>query len=118
MVLYLQCTTGVSGDMFLSGLADLGLDLIPLQTILHKAELDLHFHAEKAVYQGLQGSRLIIEFNPDQTLRRLQDILILLEKLEISPVVKEKTQTAFDRLACVEAEVHGVSKEQVHFHEI
>ncbi len=118
MLLYLQCPTGISGDMFLAGLADLGLDLQPLQTIMQKTGFKLQLEAKKEHCQGLHGSRLMLEFDAEQPLRTLPEMTAVLHSLEVSAAVRDKTCQALERLANVEAEVHGIPVEQVHFHEV
>ncbi|MFO8032268.1 MAG: nickel pincer cofactor biosynthesis protein LarC [Desulfohalobiaceae bacterium] len=118
MRLYLQCPTGLSGDMFLAGLADLGLDLAALQSILQQAGLEVSIQAQQESSQGLAGSRLHLDFAPGQPLRRLGDIEGILDKLQVQPWTRDKSKAAFQRLAQVEAEVHGVSMQDVHFHEL
>ncbi len=118
MLLYLQCPTGISGDMFLAGLADLGLDLHLLQDRLQEAGLELGVQAKKEKCQGLTGSRLLLDFEPGQPWRRLQDLLDILDKINVSTGVREKCKSALESLARVEAEVHGVDLDQVHFHEL
>ncbi|MFW6179359.1 MAG: nickel pincer cofactor biosynthesis protein LarC [Desulfohalobiaceae bacterium] len=118
MRLYMQCPTGISGDMFLAGLADLGLDLIPLQDILQQAGLEIAIQARHKRQHGLAGSSLELELPQGQPLRRLQDIEALLDKLQLPQQVRERSKQAFKRLAQVEAEAHGVSLQEVHFHEL
>ncbi|MFP4392248.1 MAG: nickel pincer cofactor biosynthesis protein LarC [Desulfohalobiaceae bacterium] len=118
MRLYLQCPTGISGDMFLAGLADLGLDLAGLESILQQVGLEIKIQAEQDSKQGLAGSRLNLDFPPGQPLRHLGDIQDILNRLQLQPWIRDRSKSAFQRLAEVEAAVHGVPIEEVHFHEL
>jgi hypothetical protein len=117
--LYLQCTTGISGDMFLAAMADLGLDLSPLQAKLQSVHPRVRLKVSSTRRQGLQGSQLEVSWDPEeQPLRHLSDLLALVERLDLTPAVRERSRAAFERLARVEAAVHGIGLEEVHFHEV
>lgn len=116
--LYLDCSSGISGDMLLAGLIDLGLDISRLEGILEKAGLSVRLRGVMDVRHGLSGNRLEIEAQTTQPLRRLENILPLLNKLPLPPDVIRRSRQAFERLALVEAKVHGVNPEDIHFHEV
>jgi uncharacterized protein (TIGR00299 family) protein len=116
--LHLECATGLSGDMFLAALVDAGLDLSPLQDIFEQIGVQVALRPEKKQKCGLQGTRLDLEMPKKQPLRHLADLTGLIEKMSISPEVREKSIAAFERLAAVEAKVHGVEVSEVHFHEV
>ena len=118
MKLYLQCRTGLSGDMVLAVLADLGLDLKPFQDILNQAGLDVRIESGKESRQGLTGTGVRISALGEQPLRHLTPILDLIDRAGLSSEVKSKSRKAFQRLAEVEAQVHGQSVQEVHFHEV
>ncbi|PTN34137.1 nickel pincer cofactor biosynthesis protein LarC [Desulfonatronum sp. SC1] len=116
--LYLDCPSGISGDMLLAGLIDLGLDIADLERLFHQAGMDLNLRTEQDVRCGLAGKRLEIRSNVAQPLRRLPDILRLLDGLALAPDVERRARRAFERLAEVEAKVHGVDPSAIHFHEV
>ena len=59
-----------------------------------------------------------IRSNVMQPLRRLPDILELLDGLTLPSEVTRRVRRAFARLAEVEAKVHGVDPSDIHFHEV
>jgi hypothetical protein len=119
MHLYLQCPTGISGDMFLAAMADLGLDLGPLARLLTVAGMEVHIQTSQSRCCGLTGTRVQVEpLEAGPPLRNLEQIQPLITASEFSPAVKARAEQAFERLAQVEAEVHGIPLTQVHFHEV
>ena len=116
--LYIDCRHGVSGDMFLAGLAGLGADLAPLADMLAQAGLIKDLRAETLHRHGFAGHHLIIEEAQAQPLRHLEDILSILRGLNLPERVWFLARRAFVRLAEAEAAVHGTSREEVHFHEV
>lgn len=116
--LYMDCFAGLGGDMFLAAAADLGVDLALLQDVIREAWLNVSISAEETRVEGLRGRRLVIRHPATQPLRRLDDLLDLAERLDVEPGVRADAIQAFVRLAGVEAAVHGVDVDQVHFHEV
>lgn len=119
MHLYLQCPTGISGDMFLAAMADLGLDLKPLADMLTQAGAEVRIDVHPAQCCGLQGTRVqVVPMEDVPPLRTLEQIRPLIEATTFSPRVRARAVQAFERLAQVEAEVHGAAVSEVHFHEV
>ncbi|MCF8106313.1 MAG: nickel pincer cofactor biosynthesis protein LarC [Desulfohalobiaceae bacterium] len=118
MDLHLDCPTGISGDMFLAAMADLGLDLHPFQGILNDCGLDVRIEGRKETRSGLQGTGLRISPKIPQTFRDLDSILALIAASRLTPEVRRRSRLAFQRLAEVEAAVHDVELSAVHFHEV
>ena len=117
--LYLQCATGISGDMFLAALADLGLDIRPLQAKLQDLDMGVSLEAAGTRKHGLRGSQLRVAWDPEaQPLRHVDDLLTLVDRLDLSPSVRKRSRAALQRLAEVEAAVHGIEVQEVHFHEV
>jgi len=116
--LHIDCPTGVSGDMFLAALADLGVDLKPLESLLAKAGIEACIEAVQSSRCGLSGRSLDLQWPEQQPLRHLPTILGILEDMELSSNVQSRSRDAFTRLAEVEASVHGLPLNQVHFHEV
>lgn len=116
--LHLECLSGLGGDMLLAGLVDLGLDLRELETALQGAGLEITLSCRTATRLGVSGKILEVRPKAKQHLRRLEDIQAILQALRLSELVKKRSAAAFERLAQVEAQVHGVDVQEIHFHEI
>ncbi|MFW5791976.1 MAG: LarC family nickel insertion protein [Desulfohalobiaceae bacterium] len=118
MHLYLECATGIGGDMLVAALADLGADLEPLRSRFGRAGLGIDFSVSEELRNGLRGRALQVSCAKKQPLRRLDDLLGALWSLDLPSGVTGKCELALQRLAEVEALVHGVSVDDVHFHEV
>lgn len=119
-ILYFDCYSGISGDMTLGALLDLGLELEELQQLLSKLKLSgYRLEKEKVRRGGIAGTRALIHLESEQkNARGLKDILQLIDGADLPPAVSEWSAAIFERLAEAEAVVHGVSLEKVHFHEV
>lgn len=116
--LYLDCPAGISGDMFLAAMADLGVELSPLERGFAQAGVQVHITARDVTDKGIRGKRLVIEAPTAQPLRHLADLTAIVRGLPFSEQVRSRSEDALGRLAEVEAGVHGCALEHVHFHEV
>jgi uncharacterized protein (TIGR00299 family) protein len=116
---YLDCSSGISGDMFVAALLDAGLDAHQLLEELKKLSLGFYkLKRTRALRGGIVGTRWEVEIGPDQPHRKLGDIEELIGKAALSDGVKEKSLKIFRRLAEVEGKLHGKPAEEIHFHEV
>lgn len=125
VIAYLDCYSGISGDMFLGALLDLhaGFSLDSLKTALAALPLQgYQLKLEPFQDKGIRGSRFDVALpEQDATLlqtRHLSDIAALLHASTLSPRVRSTALTIFQCLAEAEAAVHGTAIEEVHFHEV
>src|SRR6266566_2346356 len=125
LIAYLDCNSGISGDMFLGAMLDLNasFSLDSLKSAL--SALPLHGYQLKLEPfhdKGIRGLRFdVVLSEQDATLqqtRHLSDIVTLLNTSTLSPRVRETALAIFQCLAEAEAAIHGTSIEEVHFHEV
>ncbi|TLM65343.1 MAG: nickel pincer cofactor biosynthesis protein LarC [Deltaproteobacteria bacterium] len=117
--LYLDTFAGISGDMCLGLLVDLGLDPAGLEAALRAlpvAGWQLEVRAERR--HGLGGTRVAVHCEQPQPHRTWRDIDALLAAAPLAPVVSDRARRIFRRLGEAEAHVHRVPLEEVHFHEV
>ncbi|HXV20112.1 MAG TPA: nickel pincer cofactor biosynthesis protein LarC [Desulfuromonadales bacterium] len=117
--LYLDAFSGISGDMFLGLLVDLGVDPAAIEAELQKlpvAGWQLECRREKR--QGIEGTRLIVHCAEEKHHRTWADIDRMLAASGLQPPVQELARRIFRRIGEAEARVHGVPLEKVHFHEV
>ncbi len=118
--LWLDPFAGISGDMFLGALLDLGLSLDHLNADLKALRIAGLRVARRRVRRGpLSASRALIRLprQPHEA-RNLRDIRRLLGHSALTPAVRRRAAAVFTRLARAEAEVHRLPLERVHFHEV
>ena len=117
---YLDCFSGISGDMFLGALVDAGLPIEEIRHYLKSLPLEnFEIHATKELRSGITGTKITIEITPGHhTPRNLEDIKNIIEKAALDTFVREKSIEIFENLAEVEASIHGQSINEIHFHEV
>jgi pyridinium-3,5-bisthiocarboxylic acid mononucleotide nickel chelatase len=137
--LYLDLFSGVSGDMFLGALIDLGVEAARLETELAKLCVSgYHLHVGRETRGGMAGTRFAVHLEaehhhhehkahhhgeehahaPHEHGRNFSDIRRLIERSALSPWVRERSVAVFQRVADAEGKIHGLPAEQVHFHEV
>ncbi len=116
---YLDCFSGVSGDMLLGALVDAGLDFNLLQRDLAGLDLDEYeLYEQKVLKQGIRGTQIHVHSLEGHVHRHLSDIQAIIGRSALPPQVKEKSLEIFTRLGKAEAKIHGTDIEQIHFHEV
>src|SRR2546430_15804183 len=119
-IAYLDCHSGISGDMFLGAMLDTGLSLDTLKTSLASLPVvGYDLVVENIHDKGIRGSRLtVVTSEQEQPARHLSDISSILYASTLPAPVRDTSLAIFQRLADAEASVHGTSIEEVHFHEV
>lgn len=117
-LLHIDCAYGLGGDMFLALLANMGLDLEPLERMFVEQGLIRSLGVDPVKRNAVMGGQLRIEHEPGQPLRTLGLVRQAMDGLDISAGVRQRADQAFTRLAEAEAEVHGIDMDRVHFHEV
>ncbi len=116
---YLDCFSGISGDMLLGAMLDAGLPLEGLQSELSRLPLDGYaLSAQRVKRAGIAATHAIVDVGPEQEPRTLGDVLEIIERSRLPAVDKEKGSLVFRRLAEAEAAVHGETVEDVHLHDV
>ncbi len=117
--LYLDTFSGISGDMFLGLLLDLGVDRQQLETELGKLPLDgYRIVSEREQRHGIEGCRVRVLCEETHHHRSWSTIDHMLAEADLDPAVKQRARNFFLKLGRAEAKVHGIDIDQVHFHEV
>jgi uncharacterized protein (TIGR00299 family) protein len=118
-IIYFDCFSGISGDMALGALLDAGLTLDDLRAELAKLNVEgWRIDAERGMRAYLAGTRALVHAPEQPTHRHLSDVRTIIENSALAPRVKAQSLDVFTRLAEAEGQVHGMSPDQVHFHEV
>jgi len=101
-------------------LVDVGLPVEELAQALGALPVSgYRLRVERVTRQGVSGTRLWVDTDAaGQHGRHLSDILALLQGSGLPPQVVTQVGAVFGRLAEAEAAVHGVTVDEVHFHEV
>ena len=140
--LYLDIFSGISGDMFIGALIDLGVDAPKLERELKKLRLGgYHLHVARGQKSGIEGVKLDVHLTDAHDHhhghgqehhhhdhghgrhhhggnRTFAEIKNLIGRSKLSAWVKKKSTAVFQRIAEAEGKIHGRPPEQVHFHEV
>ena len=120
-ILYYDCFAGISGDMNLGAMIDLGVAPDYLTAELQKLNIEgFHLEIQKDLRRGISGTRasVVIENPENEKHRHLRHVEELINQSSLSPEVKILSLKIFDLIAVAEGKVHDISKERVHFHEV
>lgn len=119
MLAYFDCFCGISGDMTLGALTDLGTPLEWLQKELSRLPLKgFHLTAKRIMRNGMSANLVTVDIEDPGQSRDFSKIKSLLENCPLSETVKSRSLDIFGKLARAEARIHGCAVEEVHFHEV
>jgi hypothetical protein len=115
-----DCFSGISGDMNLGAMIDLGVDQNYLINELNKLNLPgWELLVEKDQRHGISGTKVTVrQTRHEHAHRHLSDIEKIINSSSLGDKVKELTLKIFTKIAEAEAKVHGVPVDHVHFHEV
>lgn len=118
-IIYVEPFSGISGDMMVGALLDLGFNFEELKEKLNLLPLKgYEISAEKCGRSGIQATKFNVQVDHSHHHRTFADIRQMIESSGLSGWVKEKSIEAFRKLAEAEGRVHGQPADQVHFHEV
>ena len=122
-VLYFDCFSGISGDMILGALVNLGVDIKEIQNCLKSLNLKAcKLNSQQVKRNGFIGTKVNVVLNKTSQkshhTRSFNDIKSLIEKSDLPQIVKFNSIAIFRRIGKVEAKVHGTTINRIHFHEV
>jgi len=121
---YFDCYSGISGDMILGAMVDLGVDIKEIRNALKKIDLKGYkLHSKKIQRNGLASTQITVKIENKKRQhspphRSFSDIRKLIDQSTLSSVVKNNSIEIFKRIAKVEAQIHKTTIQKIHFHEI
>ncbi|WP_018922055.1 nickel pincer cofactor biosynthesis protein LarC [Salsuginibacillus kocurii] len=131
--LYLDATYGISGDMTLGALIDAGADLEYITSHLEQLPLEwFSLHVSSTIKTGISAKQLDVDIKEEKHEARKKehnawrhhhhrhaaDILHMISASSLPERVKERSEAVFAAIAEAEGKIHGISPEEVHFHEV
>jgi len=119
MIGYLDLWTGLSGDMMVGALLSAGWPEAAMRDVLAQIHLpEARVVIESRIHHSLVGLGIRVETASEPPERPYREVRRLLEASSLNPAVRGKCLALFGRLANVEAAIHGVRTDDVHFHEL
>ncbi|AUC61365.1 hypothetical protein AA637_09465 [Cyanobacterium sp. HL-69] len=119
-IAYVQCPTGIAGDMFLGALVDAGMPLKYLIDRLKSLDLDDEYTLteEDVQRQGQRATKVDVSLKHSHHHRHLPEIEKIITQANLPETVTNNSLAIFRQLAIAEGKVHGIPPEKVHFHEV
>jgi hypothetical protein len=119
MIAYFDCFSGISGDMTLGALIDLGVPVEWLKESLESIPISGFDLTVTGVHRnGIHAKRVQVDAEDDAQSRHYADIRSLIEKSPLPTNVKKTSLDIFEKIAVAEATIHDCPIEKVHFHEV
>ena len=110
---------GVSGDMFVAALLDLGLSLSKLRSELRKIPtLKFEIKSANKTVHSIHATQFQVVSAKDESPRSWKQIRDLIKRSKLDSEIKTTGIEIFTLLAKAEAKIHGVAVDKVHFHEV
>lgn len=143
-ILYLDIFSGISGDMLIGALLDLGVSVNTLERGLQQLKLGgYHLHVSRRLKSSIEGTKFDVHLTDNHPThethhdhghdhdhghvhpagghadhRDFASIRKLIDESNLSPWVRERAISVFRRIAVAEGKVHGLPPDHVHFHEV
>lgn len=119
-ILYFDIMSGISGDMTLATLLNLGIPKEIFLEELNKLNLNSEFKIEinDKFENGIKGTNVNVIVNEGHVHRNLIDIYEIIDNSTLNDKIKQNAKDIFMEVAKAEAKVHGTSIDKIHFHEV
>jgi uncharacterized protein (TIGR00299 family) protein len=131
-ILYYDCFAGLSGDMNLGALIDIGVDQNYLFSELKKVPLTGYtISVTREKRNGIEGTKVKVildkpahehiqahgaeQQRPERNLCAIKELIMA---SSLSDTVKDRSIAIFTKIAEAEAKVHGMPVDKIHFHEV
>ena len=118
-VAWLECATGISGDMTLAALIDFGVDREAIRAAVDSLQLpDVQLRIESVIKGGFRATQVLVDHPEQHAHRHYADICRILDQSALTDRQRATAQQLFLTIAEAEAKVHGSSIDRVQFHEV
>ena len=116
--LHFDCFSGISGDMTLAALFDVGVPVAPVLAGIASLGLPIKIDVEKVNKGGFAATQIFVDAPNEDEHRHLPAIEAILARGNLTAGQRDLALSIFRRLAVAEAAVHGIPVDEVHFHEV
>jgi len=136
---YLDCFSGISGDMFLGALLDAGLPAGVLEETVAALNLGARLQISRVTRSGISATKVDVCVGDEKDLpseqvsharehghhhhhrhshRGLKEIREIIRYAKVTPTAQERALAIFQALGEAEAKIHNTDLEKIHFHEV
>jgi len=119
-IAYFDCANGAAGDMLLGAFVDAGLPIATLAAMVEALGLtnEARLETQEVTRGGFRATHLAVRVAEDAPRRTVPDLLAVIDRARLSDRVRAASRADVERLATVEARLHGVASEALHLHEL
>jgi uncharacterized protein (TIGR00299 family) protein len=117
-VAHFDCFSGISGDMTLAALIDVGVDAEAIRQALASLDLPIQLEVEKVRKGGFAATFVRVEAQEEKSHRYFSEIEDIVGRSKLTERQRFLALKIFRRLAEAEAAAHGLPLEKIHFHEV
>ncbi len=119
-ILYYNCFSGISGDMHLAAMIDLGVPVEYIEKELSNLPLGgYNLEVQEALQNGINGTRVNVRLHQQEHHHRTFKVIKdMITSSSLSDTVKQLSINIFLKIAKAEAKIHGKTINEVHFHEV
>ena len=116
---WLDCFSGISGNMFLGAVIDAGASAAKIRKMVKGVVPDFTLSVKDASRAHIGGKHVVVKYKKkDQPHRHLPDIEKMIKRGGLPDAVRDNSLAVFRALAEAEARVHRTTPEKIHFHEV
>ena len=117
--IYLDCASGISGDMMLGALVDAGVGLSEIQAGVSSLGLpDVRLEHTEVKRHAFRAAKISVVHPPEHAHRHLHHITEMIQQSDLTATQQDLACRIFTKLGEAEAKVHGTTLKKVHFHEV
>jgi len=117
-VAHFDCFSGLSGDMVLGALIDVGVPAEAIRAALDSLGLPITLEIERVKKCGIAATKVNIVAPDQEDYRFLPDVEAIIDRGNLTEKQRTLAKSIFRKVAVAEAAVHGMPIERVHFHEV
>lgn len=128
-ILYFDCSNGVSGDMIVASLINLGVDFEKLKNSIESLMPEISTDYKISSSYGISAGKFSVidkksndiadkSLNNHQVHRHFSDIKKIIENSKLDNKIKSSSIDIFHLIAVAEAKIHNTTVDNIHFHEV
>ena len=118
-IAYFDAFAGISGDMVLGALLDVGVPLDHLREELAKLPLtNYEINAKEVERASIKATKVSVKAEEKGIIRTWPNVKSIIESSDLDGNIKEKAKEIFLKLAEAESKIHRKNIDKVHFHEV
>ncbi|MCC7553339.1 MAG: nickel pincer cofactor biosynthesis protein LarC [Methanobacteriaceae archaeon] len=112
---------GISGNMIIGALVDLGSNQTNIKEIMEKSSKEfgnVNVNFQKINKHGIESTHCSVTAIDNEKPIKYKDFIEKINNLDIDENILKKVKNVFERIAISESKIHGTTVEKVHFHEV